>query len=57
MEDHLAKTNGIKLDGLNYRLGKQLTFNADSETTGDAKADEILRGTYRKGFELPAGAV
>jgi predicted dehydrogenase len=57
MEDHLAKTNGIKLDGLNYRLGKQLTFNADSETTGDAKADEILRGTYRKGFEVPERVV
>src|SRR5258706_16316800 len=53
MEEHLSKTNGIKLDGMNYRLGKQLTFNADSETTGDAKADEILRGTYRKGFEVP----
>ncbi|MDB5320569.1 MAG: hypothetical protein JWN40_2200 [Phycisphaerales bacterium] len=53
MEEHLSKTNGLKLDGLNYRLGKQLTFNPDSETTGDPKADEILHGAYRKGFEVP----
>jgi len=53
MEEHLSKGNGLKLDGLDYRLGKKLTFDASSETTGDAKADAILHGTYRKGFEVP----
>jgi predicted dehydrogenase len=53
MEEHLSRDNGLKLDGLSYRLGKQLTFDATSETTGDATADKILHGTYRKGFEVP----
>ena len=56
MEEHLSKDNGLKLDGMQYRLGKRLTFNPQTELTGDAAADEILRGTYRKGFELPESA-
>jgi predicted dehydrogenase len=53
MEEHLSAGAGLKLDGIDYCLGKRLTFDAKSERTGDAKADEILRGTYRKGYEVP----
>jgi hypothetical protein len=53
MEEHLSKENGLKLDGMSYRLGRKLSFDAASETTGDATADKILHGTYRKGFEVP----
>jgi predicted dehydrogenase len=57
MEEHLSKTNALKLDGMNYRLGKTLTFNPATEQTDDPKANEILRGTYRKGFEVPERVV
>ncbi|HEY7117572.1 MAG TPA: Gfo/Idh/MocA family oxidoreductase [Tepidisphaeraceae bacterium] len=53
MEEHLSDGNGLKLDDLKYRLGKHLTFDPKTEFTDDPKANEILRGTYRKGFELP----
>jgi predicted dehydrogenase len=52
MEEHL-KDNKVALDGMNYRLGKRLTFDEKTEQTDDAKANEILHGTYRKGFEVP----
>ena len=29
MEEHLAKDNGLKLDGLEYRLGRKLTVDAE----------------------------
>jgi hypothetical protein len=53
MEEHLSNGAGLKLDGLDYCLGKRLTFDPKSERTGEPKADEILRGTYRKGYEVP----
>jgi predicted dehydrogenase len=52
MEEHL-KENALKLEGMNYRLGKLLTIDPRSEMTDDPKANEILTGTYRKGFEVP----
>ena len=52
MQEHL-KDNGIALDGEKYRLGLKLNFDAKTEKTGQAAADEILHGTYRKGFEVP----
>jgi predicted dehydrogenase len=52
MEDHL-KTNNLAIDGMNYTLGKKLTFDEKAEQTDDNKANEILHGTYRKGFEVP----
>lgn len=52
-EAHLT-ANGLKLDGLQYRLGRKLIVDAASERIdGDTQANEILDGTYRKGFELP----
>jgi predicted dehydrogenase len=57
MEEHLSKSNGLKLDGMKYQLGKTLKFDAATEQTDDAKANEILRGTYRKGFEVPERVV
>ena len=52
MEEHL-KGNNLALDGMKYMLGKKISFDAKTELTDDAKANEILRGTYRKGFEVP----
>jgi hypothetical protein len=38
---------------MQYRLGKRLTVDPKTEMTDDPKANEILTGTYRKGFEVP----
>jgi len=54
MEEHLAK-NGLKLDATKYRLGRKLVVDPSSErVVGDDQANQILEGTYRKGYELPA---
>ena len=53
MEEHL-KDNGVKLDGLNYRLGRKLTFDAATESfAGDAEANQLLTRPYRKPFVVP----
>jgi predicted dehydrogenase len=53
MEEHLAG-NGLKLDGLKYRLGRKLVVDAAAErVVDDPQANELLTGTYRKGFEVP----
>ena len=45
MEEHL-KDNGVALDGLNYRLGRKLTFDAATESfVGDSEANQLLTGT------------
>ncbi len=55
MEEHLAEGNGLKLDGLEYRLGRRLTVDAGNETvTGDAEANRLMTRNYRKPFEVPA---
>jgi predicted dehydrogenase len=53
-EEHLSKDNSVKLDGLNYRLGRKLTLDAKAETfVGDAEANKLLTREYRKGFAVP----
>ena len=42
MEEHL-KENGVALDGLNYRLGRKLAFDAATESfAGDSEANQLL---------------
>ncbi len=54
MEDHLAKGNHLKLDGLSYKLGRKLTVDAKAENfVGDADANALLTRAYRKPFALP----
>jgi predicted dehydrogenase len=53
MEEHLSQGSGLKLDDLKYRLGKRLTIDPKTELTDDARANQILSGSYRAGFELP----
>ena len=43
----------MDIEGANYRLGRRLTFDAKTERTGDPNADQILHGSYRKGYEVP----
>jgi len=53
-EDHLAG-NGLKLDGLKYRLGRRLTIDVEKEKfVGDEQANAMLTRNYRQGFEVPA---
>ena len=53
MEEHL-KGNGVALDGLNYRLGRKLTFNAPTESfVGDSEANQLLTRHYRTPFVVP----
>jgi hypothetical protein len=54
MKEHL-EANKIKLDGLQYSLGRKLTIDPTKETfIGDKEADAMLTREYRKGFEVPA---
>ncbi|NLX21503.1 MAG: Gfo/Idh/MocA family oxidoreductase [Phycisphaerae bacterium] len=53
MEDHL-KSNEIKLEGLNYRLGRRIEVDAKAETiTNDDEANRMLIGNYRQPFVVP----
>ena len=50
MEEHLTN-NGLKLDGMKYRLGRRLEFDAKNETfVNDTQANELLTRNYRKPF-------
>jgi len=54
MEEHLAKGNGLKLDGEKYRLGRKLLVNGPGETIeGDPEACKLLTRNYRKPFAIP----
>jgi hypothetical protein len=54
LEEHLAKGNGLKLDGAKYRLGRKLVLDAGSESVvGDAEAARLLTRDYRKPFVVP----
>jgi predicted dehydrogenase len=54
MEEHLAKGNGLNLDGLQYRLGRKLVIDAKTETiVGDAEANALLTRHYRAPFAVP----
>ena len=53
MEEHL-KDNGVALDGLNYRLGRKLAFDAATESfVGDSEANQFLTRAYRAPFVVP----
>jgi hypothetical protein len=53
MEEHL-KDNGVALDGVDYRLGRKLTFDATTESfEGDAEANSLLTRPYRAPFVVP----
>ncbi len=53
MEDHL-KNYGVALDGLDYRLGRKLTFDAATESfEGVAEANSLLTRPYRAPFVVP----
>jgi len=53
MEEHL-KDNSVALDGLNYRLGTRLTFDAATESfVGDSQANQLLTRQYRRPFAVP----
>ena len=55
MEEHL-KENKVALDGLNYRLGRKLTFDAATESfVGDSEANQLLTRHYRSRSWCPTG--
>jgi predicted dehydrogenase len=54
MEEHLDGENGLKLDGLQYRLGRKLIIDAKSEKiVNDPEASKLLTCEYRKPFVVP----
>jgi predicted dehydrogenase len=46
-------TEAVLLGNVAYRAGKDITWDHDKGTTGDAKADAFLSRAFRKGWELP----
>ena len=54
MEEHLSGTNGLKLSGQDYRLGRKLTLNARAERfVDDPEADALLTRNDRAPFVVP----
>jgi predicted dehydrogenase len=54
MEEYLAKSNSIPLEGLKYRLGRKLDVDAANETiTNNADAVAMLTRNYRAPFTVP----
>jgi predicted dehydrogenase len=54
LEEHLGRGNGLKLEGLKYRLGRKLVLDAKTESVvGDAAANRLLTRDYRKPFVVP----
>jgi hypothetical protein len=54
LEEHLSRGNGLKLDGVKYRLGRKLKVDAAAETvSGDAEAARLLTREYRKPVAVP----
>ena len=53
MKEHL-KDNKVALNGLNYRLGRKLSFDAATESfIGDSEANQLLTRHYRTPFVVP----
>ncbi len=51
MEDYLHAKNKLKLDGMDYQLGRKLTVKAETESfVNDKQADKLLSREYRKPF-------
>ncbi|HOQ90921.1 MAG TPA: gfo/Idh/MocA family oxidoreductase, partial [Candidatus Hydrogenedentes bacterium] len=47
-------TEFVLLGTVALRVGRTVTYDTEKmEITGDAEATQLLRGTYRKGWELP----
>jgi predicted dehydrogenase len=54
MEDYLATTNSLALDGLKYRLGRKITVDAQTEgVVDDSEAAALLTRAYRAPFSVP----
>jgi predicted dehydrogenase len=53
VEEAHKSTRLCHLGNIAYRTGKTLRFDAATETTDDAAANQLLGREYRKGFELP----
>ncbi|QDV33534.1 Gfo/Idh/MocA family protein [Tautonia plasticadhaerens] len=54
MCEHLKDDNGLSLDGMQYRLGRNLRFDGDAERfINDPQADELLSRDYRAPFVVP----
>ena len=54
MRQHLSVDNTLKLEGLDYRLGRTLTVNPKAEAfVNDPEADKLLTREYRKPFAVP----
>jgi hypothetical protein len=52
MEGHLSSSLP-HLANISYRVGRQLQFDAKTETfVNDRDADKLLSREYRKGFEI-----
>jgi predicted dehydrogenase len=57
LQAHLEKNRGLKLDGMQCRLGRPLRFDPKAEKfVGDAEADKMLTRPPRKPFDVPETA-
>ena len=53
MQDHL-KENGLKLEETEYIVGRNLKFDAKSESIiGDKEANDLLTRNYRSPYIVP----
>jgi hypothetical protein len=54
LETNLGRDNGLMLDGLQYRLGPLLSFDAKTEKfVGNDRANALLTRPYRPPFVVP----
>jgi predicted dehydrogenase len=54
MEEHLTQGNGLRLDGLNYRVGRKLDIDVPAERfLGNEEANRLLTRQYRAPFVVP----
>lgn len=54
MEEHLARGNGLKLEGMTYLLGRTLHIDIQAETiVDDSQAASLLTRHYREPFVVP----
>jgi hypothetical protein len=54
LEEYLSQGNGLKLDGLKYRLGRKLKIDVRTESIeSDPEANRLLTRDYRKPFAVP----
>lgn len=54
LEEHLSAGNGLKLDDMQYRLGRTLQFDPQAERfVGSDEANALLSRNYRTEFAVP----